>query len=174
MSVRPQLLSGTRGKISIKDANGTVRTLALIVDVDVSVRASVRETFVMGSENAVSLDPVGIEVDCSVGRVVPVNLPGAELNGNKDGLAGDTAKTSAIALGLEQTIQTMLVSNTIEITLTDKITDRVIASVKEARFAGRSISTGAEGVASERLNFVGIYDSGNGGTENVTTTGYGL
>lgn len=190
MATQPQLLSGARGIVKTTAADGSQKTLAVALDISVNVRESVRETYVMGELNPMALDPVAIDVDCSIGRVVPVNRTGAALNGAKDGLVGDAAGTaanphvasesnsnasaaSAIQLNLEKTISEILTADTIQIDIYDKISGKAIASVKEARFAGRTISTGAGDVASERLNFVGIYDSGYD-SENSATSGYGL
>jgi hypothetical protein len=192
MAIQPQLLSGARGIIKTGKSSGVSETLAIAMDISVSVRSSVRETYVMGELNPVALDPVAIDVDCSIGRVIPVNAStptsgpnseppakrpegtAAEPSTGKDSARGGSTATSAIQLGLEDQINKILTADTIQIEIVDKISGATIAVVKEARFAGRSISTGAGDVASERLNFVGIYDAGYGGNENPTTTGYGL
>lgn len=191
----PQLLSGARGVISVTysdDAGArTTRVLAVALDISVNVRESVRETYVMGELNPVALDPVAIDVDCSVGRVVPVNRLDAAAGTAPNNLAGDaagdaanpkaqqtargdkTSAASALQLGMEETIDRILTHDTIDIEIKDKISGKTIAYVKEARFAGRTLSTGAGDVASERLNFVGIYDAGYD-SENSATSGYGL
>lgn len=189
----PQLLSGARGIVSVTyrddSGNAFTKTLAVALDISVNVRESVRETYVMGELNPVALDPVAIDVDCSIGRVIPVNRIDAP-SGTSTDLTADasgtslnpkvnqtvnskTSAASAIQLGLEETINRILSHDTIDIEIKDKITGATIAMVKEARFAGRSISTGAGDVASERLNFVGIYDKGYG-SENSATSGYNL
>lgn len=194
VSTQPQLLSGARGVISVKyakdDGSRVDLTLALALDISVNVRESVRETYVMGALNPVTLDPVAIDVDCSVGRVVPVNRRNAaEPGANGAPIAGDAAGTtaspknavtgenglssaaSAIQLGLEETINRILTHDTVEIQIKDKITGKIIAVVKEARFAGRTLSTSTGDVANERINFVGIYDGGYE-NESTVTTGY--
>lgn len=144
----------------------------------------------MGELNPMALDPVAIDVDCSIGRVVPVNRSDAaagtepnKLKGDAPGTAdnphaaaasnGNASAASAIQLNLEKTINEILTADTIQIEIYDKISDKPIASVKEARFAGRTMTAGAGDVANERLNFVGIYDAGYS-SENSATTGYGL
>ena len=168
---KPQLLSGARGLIQKKDKDGNVVNLALATDISINVRENVATTFVIGSLNPVALDPTAVDVDVSIGRVVPVNRIDAAEQG--DGLAADSSQMTAISLGLEHEINQSLTSDDITIAIQDKITGKFIASVHNCRFAGRSMGSGAEDVASERLNFVGIYDSGYEG-ENSADIGYGV
>jgi hypothetical protein len=171
----PQLLSGARGLVSYKDPNGNAVVLGIATDITINIRQAVRDSFVMGRPNAATLDPTAIDVDCSIGRLVPVNTmtnntqpsAGQHVAGNGVGAA------TAIELGLEDLIVNMLSSNAIEIGIEDSITGVFTSSVKQARFTGRTLSDAAGDVANERLNFIGIYDSGTNG-ENSAPTGYGF
>jgi hypothetical protein len=177
----PQLLSGARGLISLAASDGTNRTLAIILDVTVTVRAGVRDTFVMGALNALSLDPTAIDVDVTLGRCIPVNASGtlstppsggtlsggASPGGSQSNVTASGDGVTAIDLGLEELILSTLSTNAVDITLTDSITGLVISSVRQCRFTGRTLSLNAGDVANERLNFTGIYDSGTAANPNA-------
>ena len=157
----PQLLSGARGVISYKLADGTVKILATALDVNINVAEGQQQTFVLGSYNAPSIDPTGIDVTGSVSRVIPVNLPASASQVSPD--------LSAIDLGLQQQIQNVLISQAVDVTLTDRITDKVMGSIREARFSGSALNEGAQSVATQRISFVGIWDAGYNGTEQVAS-----
>lgn len=184
----PQLLSGARGIIFQGQT-----ALAVATDISVNVRQSVRPTFVVGDMNAVAIDSLAYDVDVSVGRVIPVNTaqanasststpPVTGTNGpNAGSFEGQTTATaiSAIGLGLEQVIATMVSASDIVIALQDRVTGAFIASVQGCRFSGRTQSMNANDIANERLTFVGIYDAGyqpaNGTGDNTASAlGYGL
>ncbi len=159
----PQLLSGARGLIQkFNRETGQFETLAFATDISVNERAGVRQTWVMGSMNPAAIDPLSIDVDVSIGRVVPVNNPD-----------GSNKNPSAIAAGLETVINQMVSAEDLNIALQDKVTGKYILSVKNCRFAGRTFGTNAGDVANERFAFTGIYDSGYD-SENTATDGYGL
>lgn len=168
--VLPQLLSGARGTISIKkpvkgdDGKFSVTTevIAIATDISVSVRHDLRPVYLMGSMNASLIEPTGIDVDCSIGRVIPI--------GQKDALK---AGSTSISAGFEYSIDDVLSVGAVDITITDSATQKIISSVIGARFTGRSTGVSTGDLASERYNFVGIYDAGYGGLESSATTGYG-
>lgn len=178
--VNPQLLSGARGQIY----NGTT-LLAVATDITVNVRHNVRPTYVIGDENAAAIDSLAYDVDVSIGRVIPVNLTSDATNSVPPAavppgpaVTSTENKISAISLGLEAVLNTVISAPDIYIVLQDRVTGATIASVQGCRFSGRTQSMNANDIANERLNFVGIYDGGYaapGGTaENSATTGYGL
>lgn len=174
--MKAQLFTGARGKITFvpkKDdgSAGTAVTLAFVTDVSVSENAGLRPTYVVGSLNPVGIEPLSIDVTCSVGRIIPISDAW-------DG-EGDSAKPlpagTAVDRGLEPRINDILALHDVEINIVDKVTDKVVASVKNARFAGRSTSVSSGDVASERFNFVGIYDGHYDNSNSLgTETGYGL
>jgi hypothetical protein len=156
--MEPLLYSGARGRINYRDVNGNQRTLGIALDLSVSVNESVQQTFVIGSYNAPVLDPTAIDVSVSMSTVIPMNTATSSTT--------PATNISAIDLGLEASIQNVLVSQSVTIEIMDRITNKVLASIRECRFAGRSISTSATGVASARYQFSGILDAGRDGTEN--------
>ena len=183
---KPQLHSGARCKLYVTDSAGNEHLIAVATDVSVSIRQSVRDTYVLGELNAMSLDPVGYDVDCSIGRVIPVNKA-ASLDQTEGRPTAPTAQAQsgspiqaspyASEMGLEDLLQNLLpannaagMANAISIRINDKVTGKDIAVVKEARFSGRSLSNGMD-IAYERLNFVGIYDNPNS-DNNADTMGY--
>jgi hypothetical protein len=183
MATRPQLFSGVRGQFSFTrtdPASGKSETkfFAFATDISVSVRHSVRPSYVLGDMNAIAIDSLSYDVDVSVGRLVPINdsdptkataksTPG-QINTGGYGL------TNAINAGLEVSIASILVSDSVSLDIIDRTTGKTLASVKECRFAGRSTALNAQDVMQERLNFVGIYDAGYEGDSNSATLGYGV
>jgi hypothetical protein len=171
----PQLLSGARGLILVQTSAGLSKTLAIALDITVTVRYSVKDTYVMSKLNPMGLDPTAIDVDVTIGRCVPVNQQnlstpttgGWKVNNQDSG-------TSAIDLGLEEFIANTLTANALVIGIQDNITGAVTSSVQQARFTGRTLSSGAADVANERLNFTGIFDSGYNGSNTAVVLGYGL
>jgi hypothetical protein len=147
--MKPQLFSGARGKLII---NGTT-TIAYVTEVSVTVNSNVRAVHTFGAPNARSVEPLSTSCSVSIGRVVPVNKP-----------TGEAANTSAINNGIEPIINQMLYAEDISVELQDSITGATIASVKNCRFTGRTLSVGAGNIASERITLMGIYDSANGNT----------
>lgn len=155
MSQKPQLFSGARGLIQYGSGTNP-KTLAIATDISVSTRNNLRPSYVVGSMNPISIEPLSIDVDCSIGRLIPVNEPttsGTEAN------KAAMKNTTAIDLDLEEKIVDILKSETIDIIISDRTTGTIVAVVKEARFTGRSSSLSSGDVAQERLNFVGIYVS---------------
>lgn len=173
MASTPQLLSGARGLI----LNGT-NILAITTDITINVRHNVRPTYVLGDMNAAAIDSITYDVDVSIGRVIPMNSAHANTDLPAGTVTGSNAEISAISVGLEPVLATMISANDINIILQDRVTGATIGSVQGCRFSGRSMSTNATDIASERLNFVGIYDAGyagQGGTpDNSATGGYGV
>jgi hypothetical protein len=144
----PALFSGARGKIVIGG-----KAMAFVTSVDVNVAENVRAVHTFGAPNARSVEPLSTTCSVSIGRVIPVN----------DG-QGNPVDTSAIASGIEPLITLMLQSEDVAVEIVDKITGRTVASIKNCRFAGRSMSVGAQGLASERISMVGIYDAAGNNT----------
>jgi len=169
--MKAQLFSGSRGKITMKK-DGVETTLAFVTDVSISENAGLRPTYVVGSLNPVGIEPLSLDVSCSVGRIIPISTA--------SGNPAAQSKITAIDHGLEPVINQILAMDDLEINIYDKAlsadgTDRIIASVKYARFAGRSTSLSSGDVGSERFNFVGILDAGDGGDSNAADElGYGL
>lgn len=171
---RPQLFSGARGKVTFTDPAGVDHVLAIITDVSVNVRENLRPAYVVGELNPVSIEPLSIDVDCSIGRMIPMNVAAAAPDTAKtaDGyskLTGDGSQVTARALNLEEQIGDILSKDSVIITIQDKLTDATIATVKHARFSGRSMSVNSGDLAQERINYVGIFDGANG---NSAPTGY--
>lgn len=147
--MKPQLLSGARGELKIKG-----KVMAYVTDVSINVPHNVRAVHTFGAPNARSVEPLSVgPVSVTVGRVVPVNKAG------QTGTDG-AVNVSTVNLGIEPLISQLMSSEDILIELTDKITGAVIASINNVRFAGRSVNLSAGQLASERLQFVGIYDAG--------------
>ena len=160
-SPKPQLLSGARGLIKYIDSKGVTQTLGIATDISINTRENLRPSYVIGQIGPVSIEPLSLDVDCSVGRLVPVNLT-----------TGEYKSASAIDLGLEEKINEILTSAAIEIQIYDKSSsggEVLVSSIKEARFTGRSLSVSSGDVAQERLNFVGIYDAAGPGQASEET-----
>jgi hypothetical protein len=157
--MKPQLLSGARGQVSIAG-----KVLAYITDVSIDVPASVRPVHTFGSVNARSVEPLQAgPCSVSIGRVIPVaDADGAAVN------------TSMINEGIEPTLAAMMTSGDITVELIDKVTGVTYASVRNCRFAGRSFSMSASQLATERIQLMGIYDAGrvtaSGGSTNTPGT----
>ena len=172
--MKPQLFSGARGRIEFTDSDGSVHVLAFVTDISVSENAGLRPTFVIGAEGPVTIESLSIDVTASIGRVVPMNAPGKPSDA---GVISNTAIDSR-QLRFEENMNVILTKDDVTITIYDTKAaggDKILASVRNARFAGRSTSTNSGDVSSERYNFVGIYDAGYAGTSNSPTeTGYGF
>lgn len=155
--MKPQLLSGARGEVRV---NGKV--LAYVTDVSIDAPQSVRGVHTFGAANARSIEPLSAgPCSVSLGRVIPMN--------KADGTPIDA---SMIAEGIEPTLQQMLVSEDITIDLLDKITGKTIASVRNCRFAGRSMGLSASQLSNERIQLMGIYDSGRDGQNTPDQIGF--
>ena len=166
--IKPQLLSGARGKVSFITPTGEIKVLGFVTDVSISENEGLRPTYVVGEMGPVTIEPLSYDVSVSVGRIMPIN--------NTKGEA--FSKFSAIDHEFEASIAEILALDHVEITLEDKNpanpTDpKIIAAIKYCRFAGRSQSLSSSDVASERYNFVGIYDGGRGGDTNAAEINYG-
>jgi hypothetical protein len=159
--MKPQLLSGARGQVSIAG-----KVLAYITDVNIDVPASVRPVHTFGAPNARSVEPLQAgPCSVSIGRVIPVN--------DSNGKAVDSSWINA---GVEPTVAAMMGSDDITVELIDKVTGVTYASIKNCRFAGRSMSMSASQLATERIQLMGIYDAGrltNGAPTN-TPSGLGF
>jgi hypothetical protein len=156
MATRPQLFSGARGNLQV---NG--KTIAFVTDVSVNVQANVRAIHTFGAANARSIEPLSYGVNVTVGRVIPVSKP--------DGSAVDTSTISANFNGIEPVISQMLLAEDITIDLLDSLTSQTVASVRNCRFAGRTLSLSAQQIANERIQLVGIFDA-----KDNTSDGVGL
>ena len=166
--MKPQLLSGARGKITFKGADGELQVLGFVTDVSISENEGLRPSYVVGSMNPITIEPLSYDVSVSIGRIVPVNNP--------SGSAKD--KISAVDFNIEHAINIILAMDHCEIIIEDKnpsdpTNPKIIAAIKYCRFSGRSQSLSTGDVASERYNFVGIYDGGRGGDTNVAEINYG-
>lgn len=162
---QPLLFSGARGKVSYTTKDGVHKTLGLALDVNVSRSYGQQQTYVIGSYNPVAIDSTSIDVSVSLSRVIPVNEAG-----DSSKIASD--RLTAIDLGLEVSIQDALTSEALTLDITDRITDKIIASVREMRFAGGSLGNPAQGLATERLNFIGTFDAGYNGANAGAKLGY--
>ena len=166
MASRPQLLTGSRGVVKFKPANSNeYRVLGFVTDVGISESAGLRPSYVIGAEGPVTIEPVSYDVNCSFSRLVPIN--------DIDGKALDLL--TAVDHEFEARLVDFLRTNTVEVAVYDKGqdgTDVVIGIVREARFSGKSIGMGAQDVATERYNFVGIYDGGYGDAKRPGPLGY--
>ncbi len=155
--MKPQLLSGARGQLRVAG-----RILAYVVDLSIEAPSTVRATHTFGSANARSVEPLQAgPCTVSFSRVIPVN--------KSDGTPVDT---SAIATGIEPSILQMLTADDITVDLIDKITGQTYASVRNCRFAGRSLNLSASQLANERISLMGIYDAGKNGQNTVTQIGF--
>lgn len=179
----PQLLTGARGLIQRIDSAGNLETIAFATDISVNIRHGVRPTFVVGKMNAGAIDSITYDVDVSVGRVIPTQQ--ASPDPSQVGVGNDGTTTvdsttnveTAIGIGLEELIASMVSAEDLQIALQDKVTEAYPIRVQNCRFAGRSFNSNAGDISNERLRFVGIYDAGqqiDGASENDAVIGYGL
>lgn len=160
MSMKPQLLTGARGELSIAG-----KTVAYVTDVSISLSHNVRPIHTFGAPNARSVEPLSVSpVSVSVGRVVPVNSA-------SDNSETGAKNTSAIQMGAEPALQNILTADDVTIILKDKLTDKVVATVMNCRFSGRSLSVSAGQIATERLQFMGIYDAGQSSENTANKIG---
>lgn len=156
--MKPQLLSGARGQIKVGN-----NVLGFVTDVSISYNVSVRPVHVLSKLNASSVEPLQAgPVNVTIGRVVPVNTTDGK----------NAVNSSAIAMGIEPIIAQMLASDDITVELFDKVTGKTVSSVKNCRFAGRSLNVAASQLASERLQLTGIYDAGPSGENTAGKIGF--
>jgi hypothetical protein len=180
MADKPQLLSGVRGIFQKSNPKtGVLETVAFVTDVSVNRRVGTRVTYVVGRMNGAAIDSLSIDVDVSIGRVIPMSdVQGSAQNPwvppVGSGQTGAKVGPTAIESGLEPTIASMTTNDDFTLAIYDEATGQYVSSVRHCRFAGGSIGMGAGDIASERLQYVGIYDGGYAGTENAATTGYGV
>lgn len=160
--MKNQLFSGARGRIEFIDSDGGKHTLAFVTDVSINETASLRPSYCIGNVGPITIEPMSMDVTASIGRIIPIN---ADSKKNED---------TAIDRKLEEKIDEILTKSDLTITIYDTkslkdgvATETILASVKHARFAGRSTSMSTGDVASERYQFVGIFDAGYGGTSNT-------
>jgi hypothetical protein len=163
---QPNLLSGARGIISYVDTTGVSRTLGLALDISVNVTAGVRTTLVMGHFAPVASDPTGMDCTCSIGIVIPINKSVVPTGASQSAPLPGSNRSNTIDLGLEPKIIDALTSQSLQIDLMDQVTNKITASIRGARFSGRSTSLNAQDVATTRLNYTAIFDAGYGGDEN--------
>jgi hypothetical protein len=141
--------------------------------------------------NGAAHDPLSIDVDISIGRVIPVNPHDAVSNGSPVPPgpsmskypswippvgANQTAATqgpTALESGLESVISKMTTDDDFTLAIFDVTSNQYVSSVHHCRYAGGSLTLNSGDVGNESLNYVGIYDAGNAG-ENSANVGYGL
>ena len=168
--MKPQLASGARGRISFMDSNGKITVLGFVTDISISESAGLRPSYVVGSINPVSIEPLSLDVNCSIGRIIPINAQTS---------SALLSNVTSFDYKFQEAIADILGKDHVEIILEDKNsangTPNIIGVVKYARFAGMSINTNAGDVSSERYNFVGIFDGGYKGSANgPESINYGL
>jgi len=169
----PQLLSGARGVIQILDVDsGEATILAFATDINVNIRQAVRQTYVVGKMNPGAIDSLTYDVDVSIGRVVPVNARNANEGEDTDTLDAREATATALGIGLEPLISSFISAEDLTIAVQDKVTARFVSSIRNCRFAGRTLGTNANDIAQERINFIGIYDTGVDGENAAALLGY--
>ena len=162
--MQPQLLSGARGVISVTDADGNENILGMVLDISINPVYGQQQTFVCGAFNATSIDPVSMDISGSLSRVIPISMAGQPTTPNP--------KFSAIDLGLMQSIQNALKAKSVVITLRDKITDKVMGSIRECRGSGESLSGSAQNLFTARTNFIGIFDGSYDNQQTAPKLGY--
>ena len=148
--IKPQLFSGTRAKMTINGLNGQ-QTLYFVTDISININNNVRAVHTFGAPNARSVEPLSISCSLSFSRVIPLN--------KADGTA---VNTSLVTIGIEPLIANITSADDVSVILEDNVTGKVVASIKNCRFSGRTLSAGAGNIATERVNMVGIYDAANG------------
>jgi hypothetical protein len=168
----PQLLSGARGVFSYVDANGNSVVLAIATDCTVNSRYGNQATFVLSRENAAGIDPVSLDCDVSIGRVIPVNQIDGTSSPTPWQAGSQTSHNDAYVLGLKTLIQNMATANSLTLSLQDKVTGAYVGSVSGCRSNGGSASVAAQAIAGERLSFTGIYDSGYAGEDSPDAIGF--
>lgn len=169
----PQILTGARGLIQLLDVStGQFNTIAFAIDININIRQGVRTTYVVGKMNPGAIDSLTYDVDVSVGRVIPVNTAGTTGEGPVDESTARPDTATALGVGLEPLITTFVSSEDLSIAIQDRVTSNYISSVRNCRFAGRSFGTNANDVAQERLNFIGIYDTGFNDENAANLLGY--
>lgn len=174
----PQLFSGARGKIIVTKADGTDMTLGVATDISVDIRNDIRPTMVVGSLNPVALDPMGVDVSASIGRIIPVTANPTTPTAATLNPQPKVNEVTAIDYGFEAAINDILETDGLTITIQDQTTGQVLACIRGARFTGKSMSLSTGDIGNERYQFVGIYDSANGNSVNrvgeaVSNIGYG-
>jgi hypothetical protein len=163
--MQPLLFSGSRGKILRTSPTGQVETLAVVLDINVARNDGVQTTFVIGALNGVANDPTGTDVSVGFSSVIPVNDATGKV---------DTKHLTSVGQGLTATLKQILTSQALTIEIQDRITNRVVASVREVRLSSENMSMAATSVGTKRFSGVGILDAGYDGKENVATNlGYG-
>jgi hypothetical protein len=143
----PQLLSGARGTLTIIGSAGA-KTLGFITDMSITITNNVRAVHTFGAPNARSTEPLSTSCSVSFGRVVPVNSP-----------TGQNVDSSMVAMGIEPLISEITTAEDVQVQLNDSVTGASIGNLLNCRFTGRTLSVAAGGVASERVNMIGIYDA---------------
>lgn len=136
--MRPQLLSGARGKVVL---NSSV-VLAFVTDISIDAPHNVRPIHTFGSPSARSVEPLSAgPVTVTLGRVIPVN--------KADGTPVDS---SAINTGIEPTIAQMLSAEDITIDLIDKITGTTYLRVPNPKiYHARALELGAKELSALEL-----------------------
>jgi hypothetical protein len=189
--MKPNLFSGARGEIQFTrtDASGKAitTTLAFVTDVSISVSQNLRPSFVIGEIGPKSIEPLGSDANASIGRIIPINQTAPATTAATNTATATPAATgtkpparadmNAIELGLEPITNQLLSSDTVEIVIYDKGSQAdgkniAIGSLKYARFAGKSMSMSSTDLATERYNFVGIWDSSYSSTQTGDEIGY--
>lgn len=191
MANAPQLLSGARGIIMRSNpTTGKLEVLAMATDISVNTRVATRQTFVCGRLNAAANDSLAYDVDVTIGTIIPVN-PASKADGSAlgadpaawpkawtpqtdTGLTAAPNAVTAIGRGIEQSINVVLTAGDLSVALYDRVTKKYASTVRNCRFAGRGFGMNAGDVATERYNFVGIYDSSYDDINTPEDIGYGV
>lgn len=168
--MKPQLFSGARGQIEFTPAGGQPVVLAFVTDVSISTNDNIRPSFVIGSVGPRTLEPLSEDATASIGRIIPLN----------DTAGAALAKMDAIENQIETTFADVLKADHVTITIYDKNPSsttnapKVLGSLKYARFAGKSIASSATDLATERYNFIGIWDGSYGNANSAPDVNYGM
>jgi len=172
--MKPQLFSGARGQIEFTDKTGAKQILAFVTDVSISTNDNLRPTYTIGDVNPRTIEPLSEDASASIGRIIPINKAEAQ----PGAAAQPLDKTTAIDHGIEEAIANILSADHVEITIFDKNPSdgslAVVGSLKFARFAGRSFSSSATDLATERYNFVGLWDGSYGNANTGREVNYGM
>lgn len=169
---KPQLFSGARGTIEIKGQDGVVQTLAFVTDVSISSNESLRPSYVIGDINPKTIEPLSEDASASIGRIIPINDP----KGAK------RTSINAIDYKIEPILHQIMTSDSLEITIYDQNltgdptgkSPKVMGSLKGARYAGKSFNSSATDLATERYNFVGLWDGSYGNAQVGGNVNYAL
>jgi hypothetical protein len=168
--MKPQLFSGARGRIDFTDKDGNTQTLAFVTDVSIQSNHNLRPSYVIGDINPKTIEPLGEDASASIGRIIPMN---------ESTSSAAKQKFTAIDWGLEEKVNDMLSAGTVEIVIYDKnpgdpTKPNIVGSLKYARAAGKSMSMSSSDLATERYQFIGIWEGSYGNDQVGQTVNYGV